>query len=67
MLWLLIVCDTDMDGQFHIIDMRCEVKHIGTCYENKFTELDQIIISHIVLSVNDLVYIVINIMFSNDL
>ena len=42
-------------------------KHIGTCCENKFTELDQIIISHMVLSVNGLLYIVVDTMFSNGL
>ena len=39
---LFIVCDTKMNGEFHIINTRCQVKHIGTCCENEFTELDQI-------------------------
>ena len=37
-----MVCDTKMDGEFHIIKMRYQVKHIGTCCENEFTKLDQI-------------------------
>ena len=45
--------------------MKCQVKHIGTCCKNKFTRLDQIIISHMVLSVNGFLYIVIDTMFSN--
>ena len=62
-----MVCDTKMNSEFYIIDIRCQVKHIGTCYENKFTELDQIIIRHVVLSVHGLLYIVIDTMFNNDL
>ena len=62
-----MVCDTKMDGEFHTIDMRCQVKHIDTCCKNKFTELDQIIINHMVLSVKGLLYIVIDTMFSNSL
>ena len=42
-------------------------KHIGTYCENKFTELDQIIISHMVLSVNGLLYIMVDTIFSNGL
>ena len=34
-----MVCDTKIDGEFYIIDMRCQVKHIGTCCKNKFIEL----------------------------
>ena len=64
---LIMVCDTKIDDEFHIIDMRCQVKHIGTCCEKKFTKLNLIIISHMLLSVNDLLYIVIDIILSNSL
>ena len=62
-----MVCDTKMDSEFYIIDMRCHAKHIGTCCKNKFTKLDQIIISHMILSVNSLLHIVIDTIFSSGL
>ena len=60
-----MVYDTKMDCEFYIFDMRCQVQHMGTYCKNKFTELDQIIISYMDLSVNGLLYIIIDTIFSN--